>query len=252
MPANRSAFARIEILPAEYADKILSAPSVRQVRVLYNLVFPLLILAGVSLLAWAGVLHGDIDGEDQAKSRLALIVGNLAVLLFFALLVVRLLVGTKNRWLRRVARREVLRRPDRAVNPDAPGVRFVELVPKSNWNDPDLVENADEAGFLAIDLPSACLLYEGDNERYRIPAGAMVKCEQDAYTRLIQDPYSKGPNNKIIYFHFVVVTVKVSDTMTVELPFRIRKTVSLWSDQKAREANYELLRDLNHLKHGRP
>ncbi len=101
---------------------------------------------------------------------------------------------------------------------------------------------------MATDFQSGCLFFEGDNERYYIPAKAIVKCEQDYYTRLIQNPYSKGPYNKTIYYHFVVVTMKVSESMNVDVPFRIRKTVSLWSDKKAREANYEFLQEINRLK----
>jgi hypothetical protein len=42
--------------------------------------------------------------------------------------------------------------------------------------------------------------------------------------------------------------MKISDSMTVEIPFRIRKTVSLWSDEKARNANYEFLQEIDRLK----
>ena len=125
------------------------------------------------------------------------------------------------------------------MNPDAPGVRFVEIVPKSNWLDTTLLENATDVGFVA--LKDGCSLFEGDNERYRIPAGAIFKCEPDYYTRLV-------PRKTPIRYHFVVMTMKVSEQMTAEVPFRIRNTVSLWSDEKASAANYEFLREINHLK----
>lgn len=249
MNLNDSEFAQIEPLPPENAGKILSAASFARVRTLYGLVFPLIILGSAGQLAWAVVLRRQgIDGDEPSKTKFALLLCFLAICVFLILLGVRLFIGTRNHWLLRIARNEVLRRPDKIVSPDTPGVRFVEIVPKSNWSKTGLLENASDVGFFAVDDPSCCLLYEGDNERYRIPAKAIIKCEQDSYTRLVRDPYSKEPNNKIIYYHFVVVTVKVSETMTVEIPFRIRKTVSLWLDQKAREANYELLRELNHLK----
>lgn len=168
--------------------------------------------------------------------------------MFISLLLLRIAVGTRDQWLRRVARREVTHRTDRIVNPDTPGVRFVEIVPKSKWNDLTLSENASDVGFIEVDSQNKWLLYEGDNERYRIPAKAIVECKQDSCTRLIQDPYSKGPHNKIIYFHFIVVTLRVSESMTTEIPFRIRKTVSLWSDEKAQNANYKFFSEVNQLK----
>lgn len=121
-------------------------------------------------------------------------------------------------------------------------MRFVEIVPKSAWNETSLSENATDVGFL--DIQNGWLLFEGDNERYRIPARAIVKCEQDYYTRAI------GGRKNTVFFHFVVVTVKMSEQASTEIPFRIRKSVSLWSDQKATDENYQFLRDINHLKNG--
>jgi len=241
--------AQVEILPVEYAGKILADRSIDRVRKIYDVIFPMTIVAGVGLLVWSAISNREgMDDADTSKSIFTTILFSLGICIFVILLTTRFLVGTRNRWLCRVARIEVNRRPDKIVNPEAPGVRFVEVVPKSNWNDKTLLENATDVGFLAVDQQKRWLFFEGDNERYRIPAQAIVKCEQDFYTRLIQDPYSKGPHNKIIYYHFVVVTMKVSENMTVEVPFRIRKTVSLWSDKKARDDNYEFLREINLLK----
>jgi len=50
-------FAQVEILPAAQADKILSAPSIGRVRTIYGVVFPLTVMAGVGLLAWAAIVH---------------------------------------------------------------------------------------------------------------------------------------------------------------------------------------------------
>jgi hypothetical protein len=249
MSGNQSEFAQVEILPAEFARKILSARSIDRIRTLYGVIFPLAVIAGVGLFVLAGISNREgIDNADTSKSTLAIILCSFGIITFGILLAIRLVVGHRDQWLRRIARSEVNRRPNKSVNPDAPGVRFVEIVPKSNWSDTTLLENATDVGFLAIDFQKGFLLFEGDNECYRIPAKAIVKCEQDSYTRLVQSPYTKVPSNMTIYYHFVVVTIKVSEQMTVEVPFRIRKTVSLWSDKKAREANYDFLREINRLK----
>jgi hypothetical protein len=242
-----SRFVQIETLPTEYADKILSAPSIDRVRTLYNVTFPLMIVAGVGLLVWAVNLHRKIvDGGGSSKGAFTTALFVLGISLFAVVITVTLLVGSRNRWLRRVARKEINRRADKIVNPDAPGIRFVEIVPRSAWNDTTLSESATDVGFL--DLRNGYLLFEGDNERYRIPACAIVKCEQDYFTRLAQSPSVQHSNTTIIRYHFVVVTMKLSEKMSVEVPFRIRASVSLWSDKKASDANYQFLRDINRLE----
>jgi hypothetical protein len=249
MDWKNSEFAQVETLSAEYADKILSAPSIRRVRTLYLTIFPLAIMAGVGLFIWAAMCYQEgVDGPNASKKIQSFVFYSIDGIIFAGLILTRFYVGTRNMWLSRVAKNEINRRPNKIVNPEASGVRFVEIVPKSNWNDTTLIDNASDVGFLAIDFQNRCLLYEGDNERYRIPAKAIVKYEQDSYTRLIQDPYSKGANNKIIYYHFIVATVKISETAATEIPFRIRKTVSLWSDKKLREENYKFFCEVSRLK----
>jgi len=238
-------FARVEALPAAYANQILCSPSVQRIRTLYSLILPLASIAGVCILVWAGVTqrHGIDDAESSKISRAyALYAGG--IFIFASLLLIRLTIGDQNQWLRRIAKSAIRRRPDKKVDPDALAARFVEVVPKSNWQDDTSLEKAIDVGFLVIDFPSAQLLFEGDNERYQIPAQAIVKCEQDSYTRLMQDPFAKGSHNKIVHYHFVVVTVKTSPSLTVEIPFRIRKAASLWCDQKARDANYEFFKEI--------
>lgn len=237
-------FAQVEILPAGYADKILSARSVGIVRNL-NLAGPLLLVGGMGLMFWAAFLHRtSIDESDPAKFRSAVILYSLGA----GLMLIPALLPNPNKWLRRVARQEISRRPDKVVDSHAPGVRFVEVVPKSSWLDTTLAENATDVGLLAIDLQNRFLFFEGDNERYRVPAQAIVKCEQDAYTRLVPSRYSRRAGNDLIYYHFVVVTMKISEQKTVEMPFRIRTDSTPANDQKWRDANYELLKEINHLK----
>jgi hypothetical protein len=242
-----SRFVQIETLPPEYADKILSAPSIDRVRTLYNVTFPLMAVAAAGLLVWAVSLHREIvDDRNISKTAFTTALFVLGISLFAIVITVSILVGKRNRWLRRVARNEINRRADKIVDPDAPGVRFVEIVPRSAWNDTTLLENATDVGFL--DIQNGYLLFEGDNERYRIPACAIVKCEQDYFTRLGRSPSFQHSNTTIIRYHFVVVTMNVSEKMSVEVPFRIRATVSLWSDKKASDANYKFLQDINRLK----
>jgi hypothetical protein len=80
-----------------------------------------------------------------------------------------------NRYLRAAATREIKRRPDAIVQPDADSV-FVDIVPRENWNKM-MFRNAADTGFLVVDAQRREIRFEGDKERYRIPADALLSCE---------------------------------------------------------------------------
>lgn len=80
-----------------------------------------------------------------------------------------------NGYIRAVAKREIKRRPDAIVQPDANAL-FVEIIPRENWNRMK-VKNASDIGFLTVDAPQREIRFEGDKERYRIPADALLSCD---------------------------------------------------------------------------
>ena len=45
-----------------------------------------------------------------------------------------------------------------------------------------MLENASDVGLLWIDAGRRQLLFEGDRQRYRIPAGSIVSCEIEQFT----------------------------------------------------------------------
>jgi hypothetical protein len=64
------------------------------------------------------------------------------------------------------------------VDPDGPEAIFVEMVPRRHWARANrMLETAGDLGFLRIDAGRGLLLFEGDRERYQIPAGAILGCE---------------------------------------------------------------------------
>ena len=132
------------------------------------------------------------------------------------------------------------------VDPDAAAARFVEIVPKSNWDVRGLPENATDVGFLAFDFQARILLFEGDRERYRIPAGALIDFRQDSYSRSVTlDKYGAKQQ---IGFYFVVVRVRISDDKLIEVPFRIRISGGLFTDKRQRDGNAKFLKDMERLK----
>ena len=68
----------------------------------------------------------------------------------------------------------------RLVKPGDSEALFVEIVPKLNWGKLSL-ETARDAGFLRVDKARREVLFEGDRERWRIPAAAITYCEMEFF-----------------------------------------------------------------------
>jgi hypothetical protein len=71
---------------------------------------------------------------------------------------------------------EFQNRPDSIVDLTNPDAILIEVVPRRNWGKLTL-ENAEDQGFLCVDQERRQLLFEGDKNRYRIPAEAVRSCE---------------------------------------------------------------------------
>jgi hypothetical protein len=80
--------------------------------------------------------------------------------------------------LYRAACREFASRPDKLVEPSDPDALFVEVVLRENWpRNQFMLEPAIDVGFLRIDVDRQVLLFEGDKERYIVPAASILSCE---------------------------------------------------------------------------
>jgi hypothetical protein len=238
---NGGEYAQIEALPQEQSGRILFARSVVAIRAL-NKAGPLIWITGVGLVIWGGIPKQTF-GESYAGMRsLTLFFCGAALLCFAGLLTMR---DLKNRWLRHIAHHEIKCRTGSIVDPDAAGVRFVEVVPTSNWDAKNMSENAADVGFLSIDFQNRCLSFEGDRERYRIPSSAVLADGQDKYSRFVTvDKYGARCE---IRFYFVVIKVRLADGTAAEIPFRIRIGRGLFSDKNQRDGNAAFLKDIERL-----
>jgi hypothetical protein len=83
-------------------------------------------------------------------------------------------------WLRGAARSVIEMRPDAVLDPRDPEVVFVDVIPRANWGKVMIKEFSD-TGLLKVDELSRCLLFEGDQERWRIPAASLISAEVESY-----------------------------------------------------------------------
>jgi hypothetical protein len=86
----------------------------------------------------------------------------------------------ENRWIRRRLCEEIAQRPDVLVHPDDPDALYVSLVPRDSFTTVKMTMSSDLL-FLKIDRPRRQILLEGDADRYRIPAGAVLACEPQMF-----------------------------------------------------------------------
>jgi hypothetical protein len=121
-------------------------------------------------------------------------------------------------YLFRKTQAELERRRHALVNPHHPEAIFVEVIPRRNWRQIAL-QNADDVGFLRLDAEGCRLLFEGDNQRYRIPVLAVVSCDVESMnTNDASDP-------EVIPIGLVVL--KVRDRLGErEVPLRPVRTVA--------------------------
>jgi hypothetical protein len=74
------------------------------------------------------------------------------------------------------ARVEIGDRPDALFNPRRENAVLVQVVPRGTWEQGPILKPSD-VGFLLVDQPGSCLLFEGDKERWRVPAAGLISCE---------------------------------------------------------------------------
>jgi hypothetical protein len=201
-----------------FAHRILSLKTV----ILGNLLTltPLLLLfAGIGLAAGAAYLAfgegAPEDGEHVLDPRVGVLLIAVGVLVAAASAYWGLRNTTKlaNWYLRRLARREVLSRPDGLVDPDHPEAVFVEVVPRQNWNRL-MLETATDVGFLLVEELRREVLFEGDRERMRIPAGAILSCEVE------QTVIGEGTGGAMKYYFTVLRVQQTSGVRELAFAYR--------------------------------
>jgi hypothetical protein len=129
--------------------------------------------------------------------------------------------------IRRRAEEAFRWRGGRVVDPEAPGTALVEVVPRSHWGRLTLNAAAD-VGFLRVEPGGGPAWFEGDFERYYIPAEAVISCELEVM------PTASGmPEESDDPIRLVVVRARQGGTVW-EAPFYVRHDGTPDSGKKTR------------------
>ena len=111
---------------------------------------------------------------------------NLGWLLFFA-------HYPTSRFMLRQTRHAFELRPNPAVNMNDPDLFFVDIIPRINWGK-QMMENATDIGFLQLDKTRRELRFEGDRERYWIPAESILEIKHEFWAESVQHQLQKAPS----------------------------------------------------------
>jgi hypothetical protein len=103
-------------------------------------------------------------------------------------------------YLRAVARSLIELRPGAMLDPRDPEAVCVDVIPRANWGKP-MIRTASDMGLLKVDPLSRCLLFEGDQERWRIPAASLISVEVESYRGA---GYVEGQQGGEIFFVTVI------------------------------------------------
>lgn len=179
--AAPTGLAEITPLPPEHCGKVLT----RAMMVKGNLCSAIglvCMFSGLGLLAWGATRLEDAEkahaGTDAFGVGLCVAGGVITLVAIGGIFVDSSFGG--NRMLRRAFLAEVARRPDILVDPNDPAARFVEVVPKSNWGKV-MLDNASDIGLLVVDPVRNEIRFEGDRDRWRLPAASITNATLEYY-----------------------------------------------------------------------
>jgi len=214
----------IKAIEPEYAGKAFSRGMLWGGTILTFV--PLLIfIGGFGLVAWAAtILEGGVPPTEKfiafgmlAAGIVSGVGGMIMALTNPSYIACKIL---QNR-----LRRELARRPKRMVEPDNPEALFVEIVPKANWGRLKL-SWASDVGLLLLDQAKRELLFEGDRERFRIPADAITYCGFEEFV-------SQHGHSRVTYY-YMVLRIE-SPTRFWEAPIRLQTGAGLGSRKRKKE-----------------
>lgn len=205
-----------------------------------------------AMVAWAfnhPFFRGAAGGGTKTSINQAFVVWLGVILMIVAFFISAKESFLINLWLRSIMLRAIRQRSDSLLDPDGLGCRFVALLPRNEWDNPAIYK-ATDVGILAIDSKAGLVLFEGDNQRFRIPAAALVECAQEYSLRYTSRAFLAGYASRSYSEHryfFAVVKVQMS-AGECELPFWILAGKGCWRQETQAMATLDFVKELRQLK----
>jgi hypothetical protein len=186
-PRQAAPAAAIEDLPPADAGKVLNKRVFAVLTVIALGPLALALLVAVGLGIFVAVFWSDLGGAAKAGAAVIAVAGLVAALAF----TVQYGDFIPSRIQQRLLAAAVRQRPGALVQPDDPDVLYVGVVPRENWGRV-MLETSTDIGLLKIDARRRELLFEGDKQRWRIPADSIESCELEEYLIGVPDPNERN------------------------------------------------------------
>jgi hypothetical protein len=228
--------ARIERLGEGEAGQILTPGRLRLS--VFMALGPLVVLLVVGLGACGYVVYRAkfLNAAVSAADGLAAI-GGMGLIMFGFWFTNRFGNLVPMRWLRAVARSTLEMRPNAVLDPRDPEAEFVEVIPRTNWGK-SMTRQSIDTGLLKVDELSRTVLFEGDQERWRIPAASLISADVESYRPA---SYVEGQQGGEVYF-VTVIRANVGGEIW-EAPVSKNHVELRPKTNRLRERNALLLRD---------
>ncbi len=229
-------FAEIRDIEPDYAGKVLTRRN-SLIGLSYVLLALLFIIGSGVLAACGGIMAFPDKNSPQyvppAKKVLGISMLSVGGALFAGACIFMLANPTyfRDRFLLRRAREEFSRRPKTFVDPNNPDALFVEIVPKLNWGR-TMMEMASDVGFLAVNLGKREVLFEGDKQRFRVPADAITLSEVEFFVE------GKGTSAATKIYYVVLRANRPNEFW--EVPLRERLGAGKFGSRRRRKSTERL------------
>lgn len=191
--AKPTEMARIETFGEHEAGQIVTPGRLYTAMAIEAVPLLLTLVAFIGMTAYF-IYKFFVEHSPWQLRDLGVVIGGMVLMFSGFWLTARFGSVLPSRYMRRAARDVISRRTDRVVEPDDPNAYYVNIVPRSNWGKLMLTQVAD-SGFLKIDAAARCVLFEGDRQRWRIPAASLVSVDVESYVPVGKvDPETATPD----------------------------------------------------------
>jgi hypothetical protein len=215
---------KIQAVEPEFAGRALTS-GMLWIGTILTLIPLLLLIGGLGLAVWSQDLSHTAVTPVEKLSVLAMMVAAGLCMVVGPIMGMRNPTYFANKVLEKRLRQKLALHPKRVVNPHDPQALFVEIVPKANWGQL-MLDTASDVGLLLLDEPKGELLFEGDRQRFRIPADAITYCGLEEFV------HQQGLGKNRLYY--VVLRIERPKQFW-EAPIRVRSGSAFGSRTRKKE-----------------
>jgi len=213
---------RIQRLKPDESGRVLDR---RRIRRFYFLMLP--ILVPILMTGAGAVLAWGVEVRNGEAIGIALMVVGGGLFLLYCIYESFFIGVYPARCYLRWLRERIDRRPNAIVTSDDPDAFFVQIIPREKWT-VSMGENAADVGLLVVDTKKDELRYEGDLERWTVPADCIRSFKLRSFT----------PPNGVSFLNrhtVVMLIVETDDRETWETPLACHPIhFEFWTPAKRR------------------